>query len=159
MSSTATSAPKTGWITFAGIVLIIVGAINVIYGLSALFRDEVLTVSGTGQVIVWDLTAWGWALLIFGIFQFIAGGALFGGAGWARWTAVVLAGLNAIANVGFITVQPLWTILIVALDIMVIYQLAARWVPAEAYDYPGYRPPDEGPTAARDQMTRMRTGL
>jgi hypothetical protein len=159
MSSTATSAPKTGWITFAGIVLIIVGAINVIYGLSALFRDEVLTVSGTGQVIVWDLTAWGWALLIFGIFQFIAGCALFGGAGWARWTAVVLAGLNAIANVGFITVQPLWTILIVALDITVIYQLAARWVPAEAYDYSGDQPSDEGPTAARDEMTRIRAGL
>jgi hypothetical protein len=159
MSSTATSAPKTGWITFAGIVLIIVGAINVIYGLSALFRDEVLTVSGTGRVIVWDLTAWGWALLIFGILEFIAGCALFGGAGWARWTAVVLAGLNAIANVGFITVQPLWTILIVALDITVIYQLAARWVPAEAYDYSGYRPSDEGPTAARDQMTRIGAGL
>jgi hypothetical protein len=158
MSSMATPAPKTGWITFAGIVLIIVGAINVIYGLSALFRDEVLTVSGTGRVIVWDLTAWGWALLIFGIFQFLAGCALFGGSGWARWTAIVLAGLNAIANVGFITVQPLWTILIVALDITVIYQLAARWVPGEAYDYPGYEA-SEGPTAARDEMTRMRTGL
>jgi hypothetical protein len=159
MSSMATSAPKTGWITFAGIVLIIVGAINVIYGLSALFRDEVLTVSGTGGVIVWDLTAWGWALLIFGIFQFLAGCALFGGAGWARWTAIVLAGLNAIANVGFITVQPIWTILIVALDITVIYQLAGRWVPAEAYDYSAYEPSAEGPTAARDEMTRIRTGI
>ncbi len=81
MSSRATSAAHTGWITFAGIVLIIVGTVNTIYGLSALFRDEVLTVSGTGQVIVWDLTTWGWVLLLFGIFQFMAGCALFGGAG------------------------------------------------------------------------------
>jgi hypothetical protein len=158
MSSRATSAAHTGWITFAGIVLIIVGTVNTIYGLSALFRDEVLTVSGTGQVIVWDLTTWGWVLLLFGIFQFMAGCALFGGAGWARWTAIVLAGLNAVANVGFITVQPLWTLLIVALDITVIYQLAARWVPAKAY-YPSYEASDAGPTAARDQMTRIGTGL
>jgi hypothetical protein len=158
MSSTATSALRTGWITFAGIVLIIVGAINVIYGLSAMFRDEVLTVSGTGSVIVWDLTAWGWMLLLFGILQFAAGVALFGGAGWARWTAIVLTGVNAVANVGFITVNPLWTTLIVALDIVVIYQLAARWVPAEAY-YPRYEGSDAAPTAARDQMTRIGAGL
>jgi hypothetical protein len=126
--------------------------------LSAMFRDEVLTVSGTGSVIVWDLTAWGWMLLLFGILQFAAGVALFGGAGWARWTAIVLTGVNAVANVGFITVNPLWTTLIVALDIVVIYQLAARWVPAEAY-YPRYEGSDAAPTAARDQMTRIGAGL
>jgi hypothetical protein len=123
-----------------------------------MFRDEVLTVSGTGSVIVWDLTAWGWMLLLFGILQFAAGVALFGGAGWARWTAIVLTGVNAVANVGFITVNPLWTTLIVALDIVVIYQLAARWVPAEAY-YPRYEGSDAAPTAARDQMTRIGAGL
>jgi hypothetical protein len=158
MSSRTTSVGPTGWITFAGTVLVIVGAINVIYGLSAIWRDQVLTATGTGRVIVWDLAAWGWILLLFGIFQFVAGCALFGGSGWARWTAIVLAGLNAIASVGSITVFPLWTILIVALDITVIYQLAARWVPAEAY-YPSYEGSDVGPTAARDEATRLRTGL
>jgi hypothetical protein len=154
--SRTSSGGTTGWALFAGTVLVIVGSINVIFGLSAIFQDEVLTATGTGRVIVWDLTAWGWILLLFGAFQLLAGFALFGGAGWARWTAIVLAGLNAIANVGFITVYPLWTLLIVALDVIVIYQLSAGWRPStsysESYD-------SRGTTAARDEMTRLRTGL
>ena len=97
----------------------------------AIFEDEALTTSG-GRVVVWDLTAWGWILLVFGAFQLVVGSALFRAAGWARWTAVVLAGLNLVANVGFITVFPLWTLLIVALDLIVIYQLSARWLPGAA---------------------------
>jgi len=157
--SRTTSGGPTGWAVFAGIVLVIVGAVNVIYGLAAIFEDQVLTATGGGRVIVWDLTAWGWILLLFGAFQFVAGSALIGGAGWARWTAVVLAGLNAIANVGFITVFPLWTILIVALNLIVIYQLSARWVPVGTGYTEGYEGSGAGATAARDQMTRHRTGL
>jgi hypothetical protein len=156
--STRASGP-TGWAVFAGTVLVILGSINIIYGLAAIFRDEVLTTSGTGRVIVWDLTAWGWILLLFGIFQLLAGGGLFSAAGWARWTAIILAGLNAIANVGFITVFPIWTLLIVGLDIIVIYQLSARWEPLGEVSSGSYEGEDVGPTAARDQMTRARTGL
>jgi hypothetical protein len=156
--SRTTSGGPTGWAVFAGIVLVIVGAVNVIYGLAAIFEDQVLTATGGGRVIVWDLTAWGWILLLFGAFQLLAGFALFGGAGWARWTAIVLAGLNAIANVGFITVFPLWTMLIVALDLIVIYQLSAGWRPGTEYSG-SYEGREAGATAARDEMTRLRTGL
>jgi hypothetical protein len=160
MSSRTTTGGTTGWAVFAGMVLVIVGSINIIFGLAAIFEDEVLTATGTGRAIVWDLTAWGWILLLFGTFQLLAGFALFGGAGWARWTAIVLAGLNAIANVGFITVYPLWTLLIVALDVIVIYQLSAGWAPAGTRHYADYESRGGGgATAARDEMTRHRTGL
>jgi hypothetical protein len=152
-----TSGPS-GWVVFAGIVLVVLGAVNFIYGLAAIFQDDVLTATGGGRVIVWDLTAWGWILLLFGIFQFLAGAALFGGAGWARWTAIVLAGLNAVANVGFITVVPLWTILIVALDMIIIYQLTARWSDPAIASEQSYEGGETGPSAARDQMTRIRRG-
>ena len=52
---------------------------------------------------------------------------LFSGQGWARWTAIVFVMINAITQVAFITVFPLWTLLIVTLDIVIIYQLTARW--------------------------------
>jgi hypothetical protein len=159
MSSRTSAAGPTGWATFAGIVLVIVGSLNVMYGVVAIFEDEVLTTAGGGRVVVWDLTAWGWILLLFGSFQLAAGTALFRAAGWARWTAVVLAGLNVIANVGFITVFPLWTLLIVALDLIVIYQLSARWLPAGPASYAGYGGGEGGASAARDEMTRIRTGL
>ncbi|HEX5468401.1 MAG TPA: hypothetical protein VFW80_05065 [Gaiellaceae bacterium] len=157
MSSQTRSGP-TGWAVFAGSVLAIAGAFNIIYGLAAIFRDQVVSTTG-GQVIVWDVTRWGWILLVFGGLQLAAGMALFGGAGWARWTAVVLAGLNAVANIGFITVYPFWTALIVALDIIVIYQLTARWHAVEPEYYTNYDAATAGASAARDQMTRMRTGL
>jgi hypothetical protein len=155
--STRASGP-TGWAVFAGTVLAIVGAFNIIYGLAAIFRDEVITTTGQ-HVIVWDVTRYGWILFIFGIFQLLAGMALFAGAGWARWTAVVLAGLNAVANVPFLTVQPLWTALIIALDILVIYQLTARWEAVDPTYYERYDDATAGASSARDQMTRHRTGL
>jgi hypothetical protein len=155
--STRASGP-TGWAVFAGTVLAIAGAFNIIYGLAAIFRDEVITTTGQ-HVIVWDVTRYGWILFIFGIFQLLAGMALFTGAGWARWTAVVLAGLNAVANVPFLTVQPLWTALIIALDVIVIYQLTARWEAVDPAYYERYDDATRGASSARDQMTRQRTGL
>jgi hypothetical protein len=158
MSTTTTRSGPTGWAVFAGTVLTIVGAFNIIYGLAAIFRDEVVTTNG-GHVVVWDVSTWGWVLFIFGILQLCAGLALFTGATWARWTAVVLAGLNAIGNVGFLTVQPIWTTLIIALDIIVIYQLTARWQDVDRTYYEGYDEQTRGASAARDEATRMRTGL
>jgi len=155
--STRASGP-TGWAVFAGTVLAIVGAFNIIYGLAAIFRDEVITTTGE-HVIIWDVTRYGWILFIFGIFQLLAGMALFAGAGWARWTAVVLAGLNAVGNVPFLTVQPVWTTLIIALDVIVIYQLTARWEAVDPAYYERYDEATRGASSARDEATRMRTGL
>jgi hypothetical protein len=155
--STRASGP-TGWAVFAGTVLAIVGAFNIIYGLAAIFRDEVITTTGQ-HVIIWDVTRYGWILFIFGILQLLAGMALFAGAGWARWTAVVLAGVNAVGNVPFLTVQPIWTGLIIALDIIVIYQLTARWEAVDPSYYERYDDADRQATSARDEATRMRTGL
>jgi hypothetical protein len=155
--STRASGP-TGWAVFAGTVLAIVGAFNIIYGLAAIFRDEVITTTGE-RVIIWDVTRYGWILLILGIFQLLAGMALFAGASWARWTAVVLAGLNAVGNVPFLTVQPIWTGLIIALDIIVIYQLTARWEAVDPAYYERYDDATRGASSARDQATHMRTGL
>jgi hypothetical protein len=155
--STRASGP-TGWAVFAGTVLAIAGAFNIIYGLAAIFRDEVITTTGQ-HVIVWDVTRYGWILFIFGIFQLLAGMALFAGASWARWTAVVLAGLNAVANVPFLSVQPVWTALIIALDILVIYQLTARWEAVDPTYYERYDDATAGASSARDEMTRHRTGL
>jgi hypothetical protein len=118
---------SSGWTFFAATILFIVGSFNVLYGLTALFKDEVLTGTGTGSVIVWDVTGWGWIHLLIGIVMILTAVGLFSGQNWARWTAVFFCMLNAITQVALITVFPLWTILIVTLDIVIIYQLTARW--------------------------------
>jgi hypothetical protein len=117
---------RSGWVFFAALVLFMVGAFNVIIGLSAIFSDEVFQVTSEG-LIVWDYTAWGWIHLILGVVMILTCMGLLQGAGWARWTAIVFAMVNAIAQVAFITAFPLWTLLIITLDLIVIYQLTARW--------------------------------
>jgi hypothetical protein len=119
----------TGWAVFAGVILFMAGFLNFFYGLGGVLNDEVVTVQGRG-VIIWDFTAWGWIHLILGVIMVLTAAGLLAAQGWARGFAVIFATLNAIAQIGLITAFPLWSILIIALDVIVIYQLTARWAPA-----------------------------
>ena len=119
-----------GWIAFAGIVLLIIGALDVLQGFTAIIKDEYVVSTPKG-LATFDATGWGWTTLIWGILIFITGLGLLGGADWARWVAIIGVGLNAIGQIGFLAnypqAYPLWNILIVALNILVLYALTARW--------------------------------
>jgi hypothetical protein len=132
MSSRPADGPS-GWVSFAAVMLFLAGSLGFFYGLGAVLNDEVITVQGRG-VIVWDFTAWGWVHMILGAIMVLTSLGLLTGRGWARVMGVIFATLHAIAQVGLITVHPLWSILLVALDVIVIYQLTARWVPASIMD-------------------------
>jgi hypothetical protein len=119
-----------GWAFFAGILLFIVGVFNIIWGLTALFNDSALTV-GEEALIVWDFTAWGWIHLILGIVLVLTGLGLFGGRGWARWLAIFFVMLNAFGQIAWMSTYPLWSVLIITLDIVIIYHLTARWEATE----------------------------
>ena len=77
----------SGWISFAGIVIIIVGAMDVLQGFVAILEDDYVVATSEGLAIL-DVTAWGWATLIWGAILIVAALGLLGGAGWARWLAV-----------------------------------------------------------------------
>lgn len=119
-----------GWAVFAGIMLVIGGVSDIIFGLTALFNDEVLTKAG-GQLIFWDFTAWGWITLLLGIFMVLAAFGLFAGQSWAMWTTIVFASLAAIGQISWITVYPIWSLIVISLSVIVIYQLTARWNPEQ----------------------------
>jgi hypothetical protein len=119
-----------GWIAFAGIVLLMIGAIDALQGLVAIFEDEYVVATRKGLAIV-DVTVWGWFTLLWGVLVFCAGLGLLGGAGWARWLAIFGVGINAIQQVAFMAnfpqAYPLWNILIVTLNVLVLFALTARW--------------------------------
>src|SRR4051794_25757423 len=122
------SKSMAGWIGFAGILLLIVGGLDFIQGLIALFDDEYYVVTASGFLVV-DLTAWGWIMLIWGVLLVLAGYGLLAGQGWARWFTLVVVVLNFFVQLGFLgnSAYPLWTITALALNVIVLYALTARW--------------------------------
>ena len=119
-----------GWIVFAGIVLVLIGAMDALQGLVAIIKDDYVVATAKGLAIV-DVTTWGWITLLWGVVLVLTGLGLLGGAGWARWLAIIGVGFNAIGQIAFMAnypqAYPLWNILIVTLNILVLYALTARW--------------------------------
>jgi hypothetical protein len=115
-----------GWLVFAGIMLMIVGSFHLIDGLVALFKDEVYLVRPDGLVVNVDYTAWGWVHLLFGILLVAAGAAVFSGRVWGRTIGVIAAALSALVNFAFIPAYPVWSMLIITIDVIVIYALIAH---------------------------------
>ncbi len=115
-----------GWIIFAGAMMVMLGFFHAIAGLVALFKDDYFLVRTSGLVVNVDYTTWGWVHLILGIVVGLAGVALFAGAMWARIVAVILALCSAIINLAFTSAYPIWSAIMIAVDILVIYAVTAH---------------------------------
>jgi hypothetical protein len=122
-----------GWIGFAGILMLIIGSIDFFQGLIALFEDEYFVVTEAGFLVV-DLTGWGWIMIIWGVLLVIAGLGLAAAQSWARWFAIIVVSLNVIAQLGFLgnSQYPLWSLTVMALNIIVLFALTARWGESKA---------------------------
>ena len=117
-----------GWIGFAGLVILIIGGLDVFQGLIALLEDNYFVVSRSGYLAV-DLTAWGWGLVIWGALLILTGLALIRGRTWARWVTLVLVTVNIFGILGFLgnTQNPIWALTVLTLNVIVLYALTARW--------------------------------
>ena len=121
-SSASTSPWAAGLALFAGIAMIISGVWHVLSGLSALFNDKVY-VTTPEYIYAFDLTTWGWVQLLLGVVVAGAGVAVVQGRTWGHIVAIMLVGLSLIANFLFLPHYPIWSILIIALDVAVIWAL------------------------------------
>jgi hypothetical protein len=116
-----------GWIVFAAVFMVTIGAINAIQGLAALFRDEDYWVSlVNGTAMTFNVTGWGWIHLIFGILLVIVGILLIQGSTFARVVGIGLVALNMLAQFAWAPVYPFWALIVIALDIVVIYALVVH---------------------------------
>jgi|SRR5680860_119974 len=112
-----------GWIGFAAVMMVMLGTFHAIQGLVALFKDEYFLVGQSGLTVEVDYTTWGWIHLIGGVLVVAAGIGLFTGRYWARTIAVLLALVSAVVNIAFLSAYPIWSTIMIAVDILVIWAL------------------------------------
>ena len=123
----------SGWIAFAGWLMVIIGSIDAVEGLIAIIRGKYYVVSPQ-QIIVFDIKTWGWITLLWGVLVALVGVGLLAASSWARWTAIVVASLSFIVQLSFIgsTTYVLWGLSVLALTVVVLYALIVRWDEATA---------------------------
>jgi hypothetical protein len=114
-----------GWglVVFAGVMMILLGSFHALAGLTAILKDQFF-VATPNYLISVNVTTWGWIHLIGGVVVALAGFWVFSGAVWARAIGIVLAALSAIANFLFIPHYPIWSLLMIGVDLLVIWALA-----------------------------------
>lgn len=117
------SETGAGWVTFAGIMIMIVGILNVIYGIAAI-DDSSFFVHDT-KYIVSSLNGWGWATLILGVLQVGAAVSIWQGGGFGQFFGILVAGLSMIGALLSLPAYPFWSLAVFAVDVLIIYGLAA----------------------------------
>jgi hypothetical protein len=119
------SSWAVGWAGFAGVMMIMIGVFDVIQGLVALFNDEFFVVTQE-WVFEFDITAWGWIQLILGVILIASGIGIFSGNVAARTVGVIIAGLAAIVNFAWLPYYPVWSVIVIALCVAIIWALTAH---------------------------------
>jgi hypothetical protein len=112
-----------GWISFAGVMIVMVAILNIIDGIAAISKSSFFI--GDAKYILSDLKTWGWIILVIGVIQLFVAFGIWAGNQVARWTGIVIVSVNAIAQLLFIPAYPFWALAIFSLDVLVLYGLAA----------------------------------
>ena len=115
-----------GMVAFAGVMLALVGFFDILQGLTALFNDEYFVVA-KGDLLLLDFTTWGVITLIWGALLVAAGLGLLSGRGGARIFSIVVVFVNMILQIAFLSAYPIWSAIIIAIQVFVLYALTAKW--------------------------------
>jgi hypothetical protein len=121
----ARSGWAVGFIVFAAIMMMMAGLFQFTAGLVAIFQNEFF-VATRNYIFKFDATTWGWIHVLLGIVVGVAGFGLLAGRTWARVLAITMASLSAVANFLFLPYYPIWALIIITLDVLVIWAVAAH---------------------------------
>jgi hypothetical protein len=119
------SGAAVGWTGFAAVMLIVMGAMDIIQGIVALANDTFYVV-GEEWVFEFNVTTWGWIHIILGAVLLLSGFGVFSGNVLARTVGVIVAALAMIANFAWLPYYPIWSIVVIAICIAVIWALTAH---------------------------------
>jgi hypothetical protein len=129
----ASKGAWAGWVAFAGLLMMIIGGLDFFQGLIAVIRDQYYVLGDNGALVI-DVSQWGWIMMIWGIVLALVGYGLVSAASWARWVAIFLVSVNFIAQLGYDggSGWTLWSLCVLALNVIVLYALIVRWDEARA---------------------------
>jgi len=126
LESSGSEGTWARWVTFASMVLILLGCLNGLQGFFAML-DQGYYVAGGDELALVSYDAWGAVLVLWGIVLLVVGAALNARRGWARWAAAIVVMLDVVLQVGFFPSSPLLALILITLDVVVLYALTVRW--------------------------------
>ena len=115
-----------GLVVFGGAMMLMMGGFQVIEGIVALFRDEYYLVTRDGMLLTFDFTTWGWIHLVIGLVAVGAGFGVLMGQMWGRVLGILIAVVSALANIVFLPAYPIWSTIVITIDVLVIYALTVH---------------------------------
>jgi hypothetical protein len=118
-----------GIAVFAGVIMIVAGAFQAVEGLAGIVNDQYIVVL-ENYFLAFDITLWGWLHLLVGLALLAIGIFLLRGATWARVAGMIIAGISALLNFVWLPHSPWWSLLVIAIDILIIWALANYRQPA-----------------------------
>ena len=116
-----------GWVVFAATLLVLIGCLHMLQGIVALFDEGIMVTSSKDDLLLVDIDVWGGIMLVWGLLLAGTGVALAYGSSFARAFSIFLAFVSVILQIGFLSAYPIWSAIVIALNIFVIYALTARW--------------------------------
>ena len=116
----------TGWIGFAATMAVLIGLFHALAGIVGIFKDGYYAVPKRDLIVTVDYTAWGWTHLAFGVLAIAVGFGMASGQMWARVFGVIFAVLSAVLNLAFLNASPVWSTMIIAFDVLLIWALTAH---------------------------------
>jgi hypothetical protein len=111
--------------TFGGVLLLISGAFEILQGLAAITNQDLYS-AGSDYLYKFDMTVWGWVHVVIGVLSAIVAVGVLARRSWGQITGVVIAGLSMIANFAFIPRYPLWSLIVIAVDALVVWALLTQ---------------------------------
>lgn len=114
----------TGWMIFAGAMLLLLGATNIIGGIAAVDGSQFFV--PRAHYVFGDLSSWGWVVWLIGIAQGLTALGILVRQQFARWLGVLFATANALAQLLMMPAYPLWSLALFATDVVVIYGLVVH---------------------------------
>lgn len=121
--TTESSYKGAGWVLFAAIMFVVAASLNIIWGIAAVSSSHFFV--GNAHYIISSLSTWGWVVMGFGVLEALAALSIWRGGEFGRWFGIIVAGFAAVLAMLTIPAYPFWSLTLIAIDVLIIYGLAA----------------------------------